>query len=666
MARSLLRGPGPALSGICTVGAVILALIGVWIAGFGSMSETLMRVGTFALAGAVALTARAAERFEPGARRWMLVLDAVLLAALAVAIWRYFQIGQALEIGLYFFTATDLWIGYLGLAVLLELTRRAFGWPLVIVCALALGYAIFGNSLPWIFRHSGYSLQQVLQVVWYSFDGVFGTPVSVVVTLILVFIVFGSILEAIGAGPVLLKFAFALTGRTRGGPAHAAIAASGVFGTMSGSVSGNVVGTGVMTIPMIVERGFPRRYAGGVEAAASSGGQFMPPIMGAVAFIMSDVTGIPYLEICAAALLPALFYYASLFVSVHLEAVRRDIRPIPRRDRPKLNRHDYVMSLCFLLPLALMMFLLLTGRSPALAGFWAVISAVGLGFVLNPDLRRHPWRVLQGLEHGGRAAAQIMVAVAAIGIVIGVMNMTGLGLRFAGVIQSIAGDSLFLSLVMMMLGSLVLGMGMPTVPAYLIVILVMGPAIEMMGVPTVIAHLFVVYFGVLSSITPPVAIAAFAAAPIARADPVAIGVDACRIALIGFVIPFVMVYNPSLALVADGFSYEGLAWICLRLMLCIWMFSTAFAGVGAGRLGVPMRVARLALGLIVLVPELWIEALAAAAALALAIADLRPRIAAEGDDGPAGTDTTPAPGPGLAVSPPASVQAAGNAPPRRA
>ena len=200
------------------------------------------------------------------------------------------------------------------------------------------------------------------------------------------------------------------------------------------------------------------------------------------------------------------------------------------------------------------------------------------------------------------------------------MNMTGLGLRFAGVIQDVAGDSLFLSLVMMMLGSLVLGMGMPTVPAYLIVILVMGPAIETMGVPTVIAHLFVVYFGVLSSITPPVAIAAFAAAPIARANPVAIGIDACRIALIGFVIPFVLVYNPSLSLVT-GFTFVGLGWICLRLCLAIWLFSTAFTGYAAGRIGLGQRAVRLALGLAVLVPTIWIEAVATLAALAVTAMD---------------------------------------------
>lgn len=611
------------------VGAAILALMGVYVAGFGALNETLLRVGAYAFAAAIVIVLGMSRRTE---NRWMLALDALMLVVLAISTQRYFAIGEMLETGLYFFTPTDIWLGVAAVLLLLEMTRRAFGMPLVIVCVLMLAYALLGQSLPWIFRHGGYGLDQIMQVVWYSFDGVFGRPLSVVVTLILVFIVFGSVLEAIGAGPVLLKFAFALTGRFRGGPAHAAIAASGVFGTMSGSVSGNVVGTGVMTIPMIVQRGFSPRYAGGVEAAASSGGQFMPPIMGAVAFIMSDVTGIPYLTICTAALLPALFYYASLFVSVHIEAIRRGIKPIPRKDRPVITRHDWVMSLCFILPLILMIMILLSGRSPAMSGFWAVIAAVVLGFVLNPELRKKPQKLLTGLVDGGLASAQIVIAVAAIGIVIGVMNMTGLGLRFAGVMQSIAGESLFLSLVMMMLGSLVLGMGMPTVPAYLIVILVMGPAIEMMGVPTVIAHLFVVYFGVLSSITPPVAIAAFAAAPIARANPIHIGIDACRIALIGFIIPFVLVYNPSLSLVAD-FSVTGLVWIMLRLGLAIWMFSTGFSGYSADRLPPVMRMLRFVTGFGMLVPVIWIEALFTAVGLALIVMDWRASQQSDPDDG---------------------------------
>ena len=287
------------------------------------------------------------------------------------------------------------------------------------------------------------------------------------------------------------------------------------------------------------------------------------------------------------------------------------------------------MSLCFVVPLAVVITLMVMGRSPALAGFYAVMTALALGLLFNPDLRRQPMRIVTALANAGAAAAQIIIAVGAIGILIGVMNMTGLGLRFAGVILSVAGDSLFVALIMMMLGSLVLGMGMPTVPAYLIIVLVMGPAIEQMGVPTVIAHLFVVYFGVLSAITPPVAIAAFVAAPIAKANPIMISVDASKVALIGFVIPFVMVYNPSLALVTPEFTWLGFAWITLRLGLAIWMFATAFTGYAAGRIALTSRAARLVLGFGILVPWLSVE-IASLALIALFLArDIAPAVLAQ-------------------------------------
>jgi TRAP transporter 4TM/12TM fusion protein len=367
-----------------------------------------------------------------------------------------------------------------------------------------------------------------------------------------------------------------------------------------------------MTIPMMIKRGFQPRFAGAVETAASVGGQFMPPVMGAVAFIMSDMTGIPYLTIAAAALLPALFYYGSLAVSVHLEAVKQGLRPIPVSERPVLTAQDWRMALCFLLPLIAVIGMLIDGRSPALSGFVAVIATAVLGFVLNPDMRAEPSRLLAALRQAGIASAQIIIAVAAVGIIIGVINMTGLGLRFANVILDLAGNSLFLGLLLVMIGSLILGTGLPTVPSYLIIVLVMGQAIESMGVSTLIVHLFALYFGVLSDLTPPVAIAAFAAASLARADPMAIGIVACRIAFIGFIVPFVLVYNPSLSLV-EGFSFPALIWVCLRLSAAIWLLSTAFAGYANERLSVLSRVLRAAVAFAALVPVFWVECLGFAA-----------------------------------------------------
>lgn len=584
-----------------------VGVVAIQVAGFGTVSETVTRVGTYALALSAAIFFSLAT---PAEGRWGLarhILDILLLVALLLSTWRYLEIGYELEEGLYSFTDSDLAYGVAGLIALIILTWRAFGPPLVVVVLLGTAYALFGSGLPGLLRHGGFSLEQYLQVVWYSFDGVFGGPLTVVVTVILIYIVFGVMLESVGAGRTMLKISLLATGRLRGGPAHAAVVASGLFGTISGSVVANVVGTGVMTMPMIKERGFPPRFAGAVEAAASTGGQIMPPVMGVVAFVMADVTGIPYLTICIAALVPALFYYASLLAAVHVEACKRGIEPLPPAARPTLDRRDIGLTICFALPLTTIIVLMVMGRSPAFAGLIATAMAVGIGIIVNPDLRRDPMRLIRGLSAAGHQAARIIIAVAAIGIVIGVMNMTGLGLRFANIVQQLAGNHLILALLLTALASLVLGLGLPTVPAYLIIVIVMGPAISALGgASTLTIHLFVVYFAVLSAVTPPVAIAAFAAAPIANASPIAIGLDAIRLSIVGFVIPFLFVENPSLTLIED-FTFEDFGWSVVRLSVGIWLVTTGLAGFSVHALAWPERAARLLAALLVLLPGIALE-----------------------------------------------------------
>jgi TRAP transporter 4TM/12TM fusion protein len=584
-----------------------LSAAALHIASFGVLDETTTRVGAFTLALSVALMFGLSEPVSDW-RGWLRrVIGMVMLAALLLSAWRYLQIGYELEEGLYSFTSGDLAFGVAGLAVLTVLTWRTFGLPLVVVTLLATAYALYGSGLPGILRHGGFSLEQFLQVVWYSFDGVFGGPLTVVVTVILVYVIFGVILEAIGAGSTLLKISLLLTGRLRGGPAHAAVVASGLFGTVSGSVVANVVGTGVMTMPMIKERGFPARFAGAVEAAASTGGQIMPPVMGVVAFVMADVTGIPYLTIAIAALVPALFYYASLLVSVHIEACKRGIEPLPASARPVLDRRDIGLTFAFAVPLVTIVVLLITGRSPAFAGLVAVIMAVLFGFLFNPDFRRNPSLLVRALSNAGLQSARIVIAVASIGIVIGVMNMTGLGLRFATVVQALAGSHLFLALILTALASLVLGLGLPTVPAYLVIVIVMGPAIATLGdASTLTVHLFVVYFAVLSAVTPPVAIAAFAAAPIAGASPIAIGIDAIRLSIVGFVIPFLIVESPSLTLV-ENFALDEFAWACARLVVGIWLLATGLAGYSVQPIGRIDRTLRVVIAAVALSPGVAIE-----------------------------------------------------------
>ena len=579
-----------------------IALVAIYTSAFGIIDEIYQRSITVAVSLVVSIFGSSLAKLYQTENQQIKIgqwaIDCILIFLVVLSIFWFSSVYDELESGLYSFLPDDLAVGCGGLLVVLEMTRRCYGWPLAFFALLAIIYALLGADLPWIFAHGGYDLESVLRTVWYSFDGVFGFIVIIVLSLIFIFIIFGSVLEATGAGSTLLKMAVSLTGPLRGGPAHAAIAASGFFGTISGAVTANVVGTGVFTIPMIKARGFKSSFAGGVEAAASSGGQFMPPVMGAVAFVMADFTGIPYLIIIAAALMPALFYYGSLFIAVWVEAARLGITSIPKEEREVLVREDWIKSLMFFVPVIVIIAVLVTGRSPAAAGLWATVAGVVMGFI-NPMVRKRPQIFIGALAKGGEQCARIMVAVAAIGIIVGVMNLTGLGIRFSNMVLAFAGTNLFFALVLMALASLVLGMGLPTIPAYVIIVIIMGGAIEKLGVPKMLVHLFVVYFGVLSAITPPVAIAAYAAAPIAKSNPMQTAIQAIKLSFVGFIIPFVLIYNPSLSLVYD-FEVIAFLSVVIRLALAIWLMTTGLGGVDRATLPVYSRILRMVLGITIL------------------------------------------------------------------
>ncbi|MDT0502517.1 MULTISPECIES: TRAP transporter fused permease subunit [unclassified Halomonas] len=586
--------------------ALTLVAGALYTARFGIYNETLARVGGLGLGILLLLT-------RPSTTKHLarLLLDLALTAVFVAALVRYAMIANSLEFGLYFLVPVDVVLGVGALVVVLEMTRRAVGLPLVLVCLVAIVYALFGEYAGGMLGHAGVGVDSLMLTLWYSFDGVFGRPLAVVVGTIIVFIIFGTLLEALGAGDVLLKLAMRGLGWLRGGAAHAAVLASALFGSVSGSAVANVVGTGVVTIPMIKRTGFTGRFAGAVEAAASSGGQIMPPIMGAVAFIMADLTGIPYLYICLAALIPALLYYGSLFACISVEAKRQGIERPDRSLLPRMVARDWLMLSVFLVPLGMIVAMLILGSSPAMAGFWAIVAALVLGFALNRQARSLT-ALRAAVVGAANASAQVLVAVAAVGIVVGVMNLTGLGLRFASAAQALSDGSLLMSLIVMAMACLMLGMGMPTVPAYLIIILVMGPAVEALGVPTVAAHMFVVYFAVMSAITPPVALAGYAAASIADANPMGISVSALRLALMGFLVPFAFVYSPSLLLIAD-FSVVEFTWALLRLAAAIWMLAL-FAGRG-GRWAVAGMVGAILLVLPGLLLQLAVLAMAVMAEL---------------------------------------------------
>lgn len=608
-------------SALAGLACTMLGLIALYSSGVDLIDPKLHRAGGFALALVVGVTVsrrRLAKKEGSDSALWplRLAIDIALIVAGLWAIWAFYSVQSLMEVSLYDVRQGDAIPALAGLIVFLELCRRLWGWGLFSVGALGVLYLLYGQGLPGILEHTGFDLVDVSEALWYNTNkGVFGSITNIVLVTVFVFILFGVLLEGTGAGDTLLKFAFLATRRTRGGPAHAAILASSLFGTMSGSTVANIVGTGTFTIPMIKKRGFSPTFAAGIEATASSGGQIMPPIMGAAALVMADLTGVGYLNIIIAALLPALFYYFSLFAAVTVEARRQGIEIQPVAVDDKITRLDMINSVLFVGPIVTVIASLLLGYSTSAAGFYAVVVLLVLS-VINPEVRRNPMRVWRSFLKGAESGATLLIAIAAIGILVGSLDSTGLGLKLAGVIAEIRGESLFSALFVAMIGALVLGMGMPTLPAYLIIILVMGPAIQALGVSMLTAHMFVFYYGVASSLTPPVAIAAYAAAPIAQSNPLMTAFMSFRLGMAKFIIPFIFAFYPTI-LIIEEFNLLPFLWIIVRTCFCIWLFSSALSAFDLRKLSIPEVVLRFvtAFAMLAISPFIHIPAIVVGMAL---------------------------------------------------
>ena len=599
--------------------ALAIALFAIYVAGYGSFKPSLFRGGvvfvSVILSGLVLINTSLKEERTADA-----FIAFGLAAVAAIAAYTFIEVQIKMDEEFYFPSDTEVWIGLAGIIVVLELARRLWGNSLALVGAAFVIYAFFGQYLPGFLNHTGFSTGQIVDAVWFNYSGAFGSPVAIIAGLVWVFIIFGVVLKGTGASDSLLKIAMVMTSKTRGGPAHAAIVASSLFGTMSGAAIANVVGTGTFTIPMIKKRGFPPAFAGGIEATASSGGQIVPPIMGAAAFLMAEITGTPYAQVALAALVPAGFYYLSLFTSVSIEARRQNIPLQDPSEIPKLTSKDAVSSLTFLGPIATIITVLILGYSAAFAGFAGIISALVLS-VLNEEVRQDPKRLIMSFREGGISAAKLLVAVTLIGIIIGIVNMTGVGLRFAGLIEALGGGALYLSLVLTMCGAIILGMGMPTLPAYLIVIVIMGPAFARMGVEVLVIHMFVLYYAVASSITPPVALAAYAAASIAKANPIVTSLMAIRLGAAKYVLPFIFVTYPSMLLVAE-FSWAEFSWLIPRMVLMVWLISTALSNFEFTKLGIPQIALRLFTAFLIMYNDFLVQGVGIVIAVLLILQNL--------------------------------------------
>ena len=604
------------LQGVKMLIAGIFSLLIIYTIVISLIDEVIARYGAISFGFIIVILAHPlAAKFSQDSwgKKIAWVLDGMLVAGFIYASYWFAKIHEQLWTGFYMPDADNLLAGWIGLLCIIEATRRAWGWSLVILVIIFVAFGFAGDSLPGLLRHFGMDAGNFMQIAWYSFDGVFGRTTGLVANTVLVFLIFGAMLEHTGAGQSLIRISTALTGRIRGGAAHAAIVASGVFGMMSGSVAANIAGTGVFTIPMIKKQGFSAKFAAAVETSASSGGQLTPPIMAAAVLVMADMVGMPYLSIIAAAALPALFKYMSLFAQVYAEAIRLDQQPMAPEDIPKLNREDWTNGLLVAVPIASLMTAFLMGYSPSMSGFVGLASATICGLVLNPEFRRKPMLILRAFADGGESAGKIMIAVAAIGIVLAVVNETGVAIRFATSIAVWGEQYLIVALLIAAVGALILGMGLPTLPAYLIIAIMIAPAMIKAGVEPLAAHMFVLYYAVYSSLVPPIAYGCYVAAPIAGANPLATSFTALRLSIIGLLVPFVFVYTPSFLLVVDGFNYTDLAHTIVRLLVAIWMFATCMGGADPwrGALSLPMRTLRLVIGFALIWPqmEIWGPAL---------------------------------------------------------
>ena len=441
----------------------------------------------------------------------------------------------------------DFAVGAASVLLVLEATRRVAGWPMVIVAGSFLAYALWGNFLPGLFAHRGYSITRVLEQSSLGLEGIFGVPLGVSATVIFVYLLFAQFLEKTGIRQLFIDVAMALTGWSPGGPAKVAVISSALEGTISGSSIANTAGSGSFTIPMMKKIGYRAEFAAAVEASASTGGQIMPPIMGAAAFVMVEFLDIPYVEIAKAAAIPALLYFTGVFIMVHFEALRSGLKGLPRETLPKL-KNVLLKQGYLIVPLIVIFYLMDAGFSPSKAAIYAMVLAWAFG-LLKKETRMGPREILKTFEEAARAALPVIAACATAGIIVGVVSLTGIGLKLSNNLMDMAGNSLIIALLLTMLASLVLGMGIPTTANYIVQATMAAPALIKLGLVPISAHLFVFYFGILADITPPVALAVYTGAAIARSDPWKTGIEAVKLALAAFLVPFVFAFSPALVLV---------------------------------------------------------------------------------------------------------------------
>lgn len=493
---------------------------------------------------------------------------------------------------------SDYIFGMITIVMVLEATRRVVGKGLLILAILFLAYAYLGKYVPGVFSHRGYRIERIIYQMYLTGQGIFGIPIGVSSTYLIIFIVLGAMLDKSGLGKLFNDISLAVGGRMVGGPAKVSVIASALMGTISGSAATNVATTGAFTIPLMKRVGYSPAFAGAIESAASTGGQIMPPIMGTVAFIMAEYLGVPYLTIAAAAIIPALLYFAGVFFQIDLRARKKGLKGLDKSDIPDaretIKRYGHMF-----IPIVVLVFFLMKGFTPLYAAFNAIVATWLLSF-LRKETRIGPKQIVEICTSAARSTLSVGVAMASAGFIVAVLSMTGIGIILADNIVLLSNGVVFIALVLTMVVSIILGMGLPTSACYIISASIAVPILTKMGIPPFQAHFFVMYFSILSTITPPVALSSYVGAGMAGANPNEVGFIGFKLALAGFIVPFFFIYSPAMLLISD--STFAIVWAAITGLFGTFLLAVSIEGYLTVRLPVWIRVFLFAAALTFIAP----------------------------------------------------------------
>ncbi len=608
---------GP-LAWIVVLGLLGFSIFQLYTSIFGVLPAQLQRSIHLAFAlGLIFLLFPASRKakYKQKKRRFQIVWYDVVLSILGIYVGTYWlQNYEALLMRTGDLTTLDFIVSIVAVLLVLEAARRVVGLPIAIVATVFLLYAYFGSYLPGFLNLPRISLERLLGTMFFTTEGILGTPLKVSSSFIFLFLIFGAFLVKTGVGQYFNDFALLIAGRSIGGPAKVAVFSSALQGTISGSSVSNVVTSGSFTIPMMKRLGYSREFAGGVEAAASTGGQLMPPIMGAAAFLMVEFIGggISYWDIVKAATIPAILYFTGIWIVTHFEAKRIGLRGLSKEEMP--NKKEVLKNIYLLSPIIAVIVFLMSGFTITKAALYAILISIIVG-IIHKRKELKFYDLIDALVDGARTALGVAAATASAGIIVGVVTLTGLGLKLANGLIDLSNGIPFLLLFFTMIASLILGMGSPTTANYIITSTIAAPAIIALGYPALAAHMFVFYFGIIADITPPVALAAFAASGISGGEPIKTGVQATKLAIAAWIIPYVFVFSP--ALLQINTTWYGTLWVATTAFIGMIAIGAGITGFWVRKLNSVERIITLAAGALMIIPESYTDLVGLAIFIAL-------------------------------------------------